>query len=63
MAGMVLACGIAHATAIDREIGAVRWDTIWKGLLLAQATLAMLRTQLRIHAFVWIVALSMAISG
>ena len=28
MAGMILACGVAHATAIDREIGAVRWDTI-----------------------------------
>ena len=26
MAGMVLACGLAHATAIDREIGEVRWD-------------------------------------
>lgn len=63
MAGMVLACGIAHATAIDREIGAVRWDTIWKGLLLAQATLAMLRTQLRIHAFVWIVARSIGYFG
>lgn len=63
MAGMILACGIAHATAIDREIGAVRWDTIWKGLLLALATLAMLRTQLRIHAFVWIVALSIGYFG
>ena len=63
MAGMILACGVAHATAIDREIGAVRWDTIWKGLLLALATLAMLRTQLRIHALVWIVALSIGYFG
>ncbi len=63
MAGMVLACGLAHATAIDREIGEVRWDTIWKGLLLALATLAMLRTQLRIHALVWIIVLSIGYFG
>lgn len=63
MGAMILACGLAHATAIDRSVGEVRWDTIWKGLLLALATLAMLRTQLRIHAFVWIMALSIGFFG
>jgi probable O-glycosylation ligase (exosortase A-associated) len=63
MVGMILACGIAYAASYDRALSFARWDTIWKGLLLALVTLAMLRTRLRIHGFVWIMALSIGFFG
>jgi putative inorganic carbon (HCO3(-)) transporter len=63
MVGMILACGVAYAGSYDRALSFARWDTIWKGLLLALVTLAMLRTRLRIHGFVWIMALSIGFFG
>jgi len=63
MVAMILFCGIAYAGSYDRALSFARWDTIWKGLLLALVTLAMLRTRLRIHGFVWIMALSIGFFG
>lgn len=63
MALLIVFCGIAHLDAHDRVIGATRWDTIWKGLLLCLMTLAMLRSRVRLHGLVWIVALSIGFFG
>jgi probable O-glycosylation ligase (exosortase A-associated) len=63
MALMVLFCAIAYLDSYDRAFSFARWDTIWKGLLLALVTLPMLDSRLRLHGFVWIVALSIGFFG
>lgn len=63
MALMILFCAIAYVDSYDRALSYVRWDTIWKGLLLALVTLPMLSSRLRLHGFVWIMALSIGFFG
>ena len=63
MAALALCCAVAQIAAEDRALGAPRWDTIWKGLLMALVTLAMLRSRLRIDALVWVIVLSLGFHG
>jgi putative inorganic carbon (HCO3(-)) transporter len=60
---MALFCAVAYLDSYDRAVSYARWDTIWKGLLLALVTLPMLNSRLRLHGFVWIIALSLGFFG
>lgn len=58
MVTLALGCALAQFSADDPALGQSRWDTIWKGLLMTLATLATLRSRLRVQALVWVIALS-----
>ncbi len=63
MVGMIIFATLAQISAFDPVISYTRWDTIWKGLLLSLLTLPLMNSRLRIHAFVWIMVLSLGYFG
>ena len=63
MAGLIVFATLAQVTAFDPIMSYPRWDTTWKGLLLSLLTMPLLNSRLRIHAFVWIIVLSLGYFG
>ena len=63
MVGMMFFATLAQVSAFDPIMSYPRWDTTWKGLLLSLLTLPLINSRVRIHAFVWIMVLSLGYFG
>jgi putative inorganic carbon (hco3(-)) transporter len=61
--GMLVFSTLALLNAYDFWRAYGRWDTIWKGIFVSLLSLPLLNSRLRIHAYVWVFALSVGYYG
>lgn len=63
LVGLMVTISISTLLALAPDAAADRWSIVFKTLLMAVLSMAMLTTKVRIHAYIWVMALSIGYYG
>lgn len=63
LVGLMVTISISTLLALAPDAAANKWSIVFKTLIMALLTLAMLTTKVRIHAYIWVMVLSIGYFG